>query len=146
MPHPWTSLLFLTIGGALGTIARFLVMRTVAWMHPLPHEDFPLYVSSSGTIIVNAAGCLFFGIVWAILTEFKTDWSGVLMVALLTGFLGAFTTFSTFAFEAQQLYKDHGLISALGYWFIQNFFGLVCVLIGIAAGKVIHTQFWATTT
>ena len=143
MPHVTVNLLMLMIGGAMGTLARFGVMKLVAWAHPLPGEEYPLYVSGSGTLIVNAVGCFFFGIIWAYLTEVKSGWSPIGMIAILTGFMGAFTTFSTFAFEAEQLYKHHGLWSAGGYWLLQNVAGLVLVCVGIWLGKVLAEDYLA---
>ena len=70
-----------------------------------------------GTLFVNAFGSLIIGVVYVLLVEkqlIHPDWRGVLMV----GFLGAFTTFSTFSLEAINLLEAGQLAHALGYMLI----------------------------
>ena len=64
------------------------------------HPGFP-----RGTLVVNAAGCLLFGRVWC-LGEERLVISGKTRLIILVGFLGSFTTFSSFAFETGQLLRD----------------------------------------
>lgn len=88
----------LALAGAVGTLARYGVY--VLCDRPAL-KDVP-----AGTFIVNVVGCLIFGIVLAAIPgqaklPMQTKW------LILTGFLGAFTTFSAFAFEAGR-YLQHG--------------------------------------
>ncbi|WP_432797054.1 fluoride efflux transporter FluC [Poriferisphaera sp. WC338] len=133
------NVLLVGVGGMLGSLSRYGVGKFVHWAHPMEMNEWPLYVSASGTIMVNALGCFFFGLIWGALHEWKASLSPMLMLALLTGFMGAFTTFSTFAFEGYQLYVRHGIWSAAGYWFIQNVAGFVLVVIGVGVGKLMYT-------
>ena len=91
------SLLAIAIGGGLGAIARFVISREMAnWL-----GNFLPY----GTLTVNIAGSLALG--WFI-TFFinRPELSSALRLGLTVGFLGAFTTFSTFSFESLQLLLD----------------------------------------
>ena len=65
----------------------------------LAGERFPL-----GTMAVNLLGCLLFGFVWGYL-EGRVGLSPQTRTIVLTGFMGAFTTFSTYAFETVTLVR-----------------------------------------
>ncbi len=79
--------LVLCLAGAAGTLARFWVG---GFVQRLAGEAFPL-----GNFIVNLSGCLFFGLVYA-LVESRSGLPGELRLYVLTGFMGAYTTFSTY--------------------------------------------------
>ena len=88
------------VGGALGTIARFLLVLLFAREAPLA---FPL-----GTFVVNVTGCLIMGSVFGLSQRYgwmTTEWR----FFLATGFCGGFTTFSAFAYENLILlqHRDH---------------------------------------
>jgi fluoride exporter len=84
-------LVWLGVGalGALGALSRFRVGNVVTARRP---SDFPL-----GTFVVNLTG----GFVLGVLTGLSV--SGDALLLLGTGFLGGYTTFSTWMFEAQRL-------------------------------------------
>ncbi len=84
-----------------------------------------------GTLAVNAIGCLLFGAVWA-MAEHRNLLTSEVRVVVLVGFLGAFTTFSTFGFETAQMIREsqHGL--AVLNVFAQNGVGIACVFLGEA--------------
>src|SRR5262245_3185254 len=92
-------LLLLAGAGVVGTLARFALSL---WTNRMFGERFPW-----GTLAVNLLGCLLFGFVWAV--GFERRWiSDETRAVLLTGFMGAFTTFSTFAFDTHsQLAASH---------------------------------------
>lgn len=90
-------LFILGVAGAAGTISRYLLG---GWMHELFGAEFPY-----GTLIVNISGCLAVGFLGTLAEErFLT--SPQVRTALLIGFLGAFTTFSSFAYETWNLFRD----------------------------------------
>ena len=114
-------LIFIALGGATGALSRHFLAN---WVHTLWQGTLPL-----GTLLVNMLGSFAIGIVYVLLMErqlLHPDWRGVLMV----GFLGAFTTFSTFSLETIGLMEAghiaHAVIYMLGS-------AIVCVLMaGIA--------------
>lgn len=85
------KLILLGLSGALGTLARYTLSGFVQRLNGL---DFPI-----GTFSVNIIGCFLFGLVWA-LAEHRLLISGETRTIVLSGFMGAFTTFSTFIFES----------------------------------------------
>jgi CrcB protein len=117
---------WLALAGAAGTVLRYTVAGITQRM---AGANFPW-----GTLAVNATGCFLFGLVWT-LAEERLLISGRTRFLLLTGFMGAFTTFSTFAFETSQMLDDSewrlALINVLG----QNVLGMMCVFLGLATSR-----------
>jgi CrcB protein len=115
-------LLFIAVGGAGGAVARYLASN---WVHSLWETRMPL-----GTLLVNLLGSALIGIIYVLIERqvVHPDWRGVLMV----GFLGAFTTFSTFSLETIHLLEKGQLLLAAAYVTLSV---LLCVL---AAGGAIQ--------
>ncbi len=114
-------LLGIGIAGGLGSLARFGVSLGAS---ALFGPGYPW-----GTCIVNMLGCLLFGMVAQLAVNgwFSPYWR----LILLTGFLGGFTTFSTFAFENQHLLVT-GRWGALALNMLgQNVLGILAVLLGL---------------
>jgi CrcB protein len=114
-------LLFIALGGASGAVARYLL---AGWAHRLWEGTLPV-----GTLLVNVVGSFAIGVVYVLLAEkqlIHPDWRGVLMV----GFLGAFTTFSTFSLETIGLIESGHPGLAAGYMLAS---AVVCVLMAGAA-------------
>ena len=81
-------------------------------------------------------GSLVFGAIWAV-TETRVDLSDQVRLVLLVGFMGGFTTFSSFAFETTQLMNNSGWLVAAGNIALQNVLGIAAVLGGIALGRLL---------
>jgi len=122
------NLFLLACAGGLGAVCRWglagLVQRLVG-------DRFPL-----GTLVVNLVGCLLFGLVWGWL-ESRVGVSPQTRAIVLTGFLGAFTTFSTFAFETATLLQGGQIAAAVLNVTAQTLLGLVLVLAGLALAQSI---------
>ena len=125
-PQLWQRLALLAAAGAAGTLARYGLAGLAQRMFA---SSFPW-----GTFVVNAVGCLVFGLVWA-LAEDRMLISGATRAIVLVGFMGAFTTFSTFAFETSQMLDDSQWLAAAGNLLLHNLAGIALVMCGIAIGK-----------
>lgn len=91
-----TKLLLVAMGGASGALARFGVYELVAWRLG---TGAPV-----GTLVSNILGCFLIGCVWSAVEV--ADWGTPAMrLFVLTGFLGAFTTFSTFEADTVALWR-----------------------------------------
>jgi fluoride exporter len=123
-----TKILWLALAGALGTLARAGLTRLVQRAVGL---GFPW-----GTLTVNLVGSLLFGLVWAV-TERRLTGAAELRLVFLTGFMGAFTTFSTLVFDTTALIQQERIGAALGNLALQNLLGLICVGVGLWAGRAL---------
>jgi len=97
------QLLAIAGGGALGAVARFLMS---AYVYRILGKDFPY-----GTLAVNVLGSLVIGFMFIAIVERglgSAEWRSIIMI----GFLGAFTTFSTFSIETLMLLESGELSRA----------------------------------
>ena len=110
-------LLYVALGGALGSVMRVLVGQAVA---------FPL-----GTLTVNVVGSFAIGLAFAA----GTDKSPLLHPFLMLGLLGGFTTFSTFGADTVLLGQSGGLGSAALNLILHNALGILAVIAGMAVAR-----------
>ncbi|MBZ5553884.1 MAG: fluoride efflux transporter CrcB [Acidobacteriia bacterium] len=118
---------FLACAGACGTLARYILQ---GWAQRVFGGEFPW-----GTLVVNSVGCFAFGLIWAIAEErflMRPEWRAVLLI----GFLGAFTTFSSFVFETAELFRDTQWQMAILNLVGQNVLGLVLFFLGLFLGRI----------
>lgn len=114
------------VGGAFGAVARYLInISPVANVF----DKFPF-----PTFIINISGSFLIGFLLIVLTD-KVEVSDNLRMAIIVGFLGAFTTFSTFEMEIFGLARDRQIVLAVAYLFLSVFVGFVGVIGGIALGR-----------
>lgn len=88
-----------------------------------------------GTLAVNASGCLLAGIVWSLATP-RINISGEIRAIILVGFMGAFTTFSTFMVETGNLMRESHWWAAAGNVAMQNVLGLGMFFAGLSLGRL----------
>ena len=98
------SLLVIALGGAFGSVSRFLVAREMGRRL----GDFLPF----GTLVVNVLGSLALGWLSTVLLD-RPEINSVLRLGIVVGFLGAFTTFSTFSLESVQLLLSGAVWRAL---------------------------------
>ena len=122
------ELVLLAIAGAVGTLARYWLG---GFVQRIAGESFPW-----GTLVVNVLGCLLFGFVWPLAGE-RMLISGQTRMIILVGFMGAFTTFSTFAFETEDFLADAEWLRGLGNIALQNILGIAAVGLGFVIARFI---------
>jgi fluoride exporter len=124
---PPMLLLSIFAGGALGALARY---GLAGWIYARLGSDFPW-----GTLAVNLLGSLLLGVLLPLL-DMQAPLTAV-RGFLTVGCLGAFTTFSTFAYEAVMLVQDGEHGRALVYAVGSVALGLVCIAAGLALGQLL---------
>jgi CrcB protein len=121
------QILAIALGGALGSVARFLASTGI---HALLGRDFPY-----GTFIVNLSGCLAMGFLFVLLTETFSN-NAVLRAGILIGVLGGYTTFSTFSIETLNLIEQGELAKALAYVAGSVVLSLLGTWLGVVWGRM----------
>ncbi|MGB0121945.1 MAG: fluoride efflux transporter CrcB [Silvibacterium sp.] len=119
---------FIALGGSLGALARFWVGSDVAgkWGTRFPY----------GTFVVNVTACIIIGFSLEFLGR-HTDFNPAWRYLTSTGFIGAYSTFSTFEWEAFSNLRTGDLLIATLYVVLSIFLGLVGVWCGVSIAKVV---------
>ena len=119
-------LVAIALGGALGAVSRYAAS---GWIQRLAGERFPW-----GTLAVNLIGCFLLGFLagrWERATA-PASWRLLWGV----GFLGAFTTYSTFALETGTMLRDGSWSGAGSYVFLHLGLGLAAVFAGLILSRL----------
>ena len=123
-----SNLLYIGIAGFVGALARY-------GMSGLPHKwldgSFPW-----GTLLVNVLGCLMIGALM-FLVEDRRMFTPQARLFIFTGFLGSFTTFSTFGYETFRLLNDSQFSLALANAGANMVIGLGAVWLGWTAVRLV---------
>lgn len=122
----WKVLVVVALMGAAGTAARFAVLRLVLLMN----SDFLPW----GTLVVNVIGCFLAGF-FAMYLRSHTEFSPALSAAVMVGFCGAFTTFSTLMLECVRLFEEHEILRGSLNFLLHNTLGAVAILLGALIGR-----------
>jgi fluoride exporter len=117
----FTKIIYVALGGAFGAAARYSLSLIFAnTLSPFPFATF----------LINITGSFLIGFA---LTKFEGN--DTLRLLLITGFLGAYTTFSTFEFETFSLTQTKQLALAFAYVSLSFAIGLIGVFAGVWLGK-----------
>ncbi|MBG91178.1 MAG: fluoride efflux transporter CrcB [Actinobacteria bacterium] len=116
----------IAMGGALGALLRVYISH---WLIKVTSVGFPW-----GTFGVNMLGCLLIGACWAHFQDVARSELWVLFIMM--GFLGAFTTFSTFGLEMLRLWQTQQVLVAILYLLSSNILGLMAVGLGYWARQL----------
>jgi CrcB protein len=122
----FARILWVAAGGALGAVARYLIN-----VSPLAglFEKFPF-----PTFFINVTGSFLIGFLLVFFTDrFETGEN--LRLAVIVGFLGAFTTFSTFELEIFELAREKHFLTAFLYLFLSVLLGFTGVAAGVWLGR-----------
>jgi fluoride exporter len=121
------SYLLIALFGAFGTVARFSVVQITPKIF---QSTFPI-----GTLVVNLLGCFLIGLFSGILDTKFISIDENFKNYVTIGFLGGFTTFSSFSQDFFNLVNNSNYLLAFIYIFISVFFGLLMFYLG---DKFIH--------
>lgn len=120
------KLVFVFLGGGLGSVLRFLISVGLA---NFPGIQFPL-----GTALVNIIGSFLIGLVGFGFQQ-QPQFSQLIHPLFITGFLGGFTTFSSFSGDTINLYKQYGAPAAIMNIAVNVILSLIAVWIGSIIAK-----------
>jgi CrcB protein len=121
------------LGGAAGTGAR---MWLAAFLTLKAHENFPV-----GTIVVNVVGCFIIGCFNALTEEHGVWRAGPLVrLVVMVGFLGGFTTFSSFSLQTLSLAQDGQWLRASLNVILSVVLCLAAVWLGNAAAQLLQQR------
>jgi CrcB protein len=109
------NIILVALGGAAGSVLRFVVARSL-------NLNFP-----TGTLLVNLSGCFLIGILWGLFARNVDEGKRLL---LITGFCGGFTTFSSFTLEGMRMIMDNRLLAFTFYTCISVIGGLLLTFFG----------------
>lgn len=122
------ELLSIAAGGALGAVSRFCLGNFISRIigRALPY----------GTFVINIVGCFFMGLIMTMIIE-RGMLSASWRLLLCVGFLGGFTTFSSFGYETLMLLQEEKIFAALAYVGGSIILGLMSAALGVAVGKLL---------
>ncbi len=121
------ALVLVGMGGALGSMARYLCQRWMAEYYP---HAFPF-----GTFVVNLSGCLLIGLFWS-LTLKGGGQLDTWKLFLMTGICGGFTTFSAFTLESIGLLRENRMGFFLLYVLGSVTLGILATFAGMKLGRL----------
>jgi len=124
-----TKILLLCAGGAAGTLARYLLSIGVAGAVP-GAAAFPY-----GTLAVNLSGAFVMGMLWALSSQLMIPVEVKLLV--FVGFLGAFTTFSTYVLESYNLFAAGQMKEAVLNVIYNNAGSIILLFAGILSTRAV---------
>jgi CrcB protein len=120
--------LLIGIGGFLGANARYFIG---SWFAERYGPSFPL-----GTLVINVSGSFTIGFFLLFMAERVIEHPSWRLF-FVTGFLGAYTTFSTFSFETFVLIQERSYLLALANMVGSVLLGLIAVLLGVIAARLL---------
>jgi CrcB protein len=118
--------LLVILGGGTGAALRYFSTQTVTTLIKIP---FP-----AGTLAVNAAGSLIIGFLFSLFEAHAIPMG--LRLFLITGFLGGYTTFSSYSLETARLMLEGNIPIALLNLLLNNGVCLLFVILGMRAGRL----------
>lgn len=120
------NLLFVAAGGAAGSALRYLISTVI-------HKQYPHFYPY-GTFSVNVLGCLLIGLLMGLIDSQKLI-NPQLQLLLTAGFCGSFTTFSTFAYEANLLVLQQKPVQSILYIALSVVVGMLLAYAGYRLTK-----------
>lgn len=122
------TVLLVGVGGFLGAAARYLVD---GWVSRATGGAFPF-----GTLLVNLSGSFVLGVLFALTIE-RAALPSDLRAPVMIGFIGAYTTFSTWMLESWRLVEDGVWLAATANIAGSVVLGITAVFLGLAVGRLV---------
>lgn len=121
----FTKVFLVAVGGASGAVTRYgLNLLFAKLFAPFPFATF----------FINVTGSFLIGLLLTLFSE-EYEVSENIRLALIVGFLGAYTTFSTFEFETFTLINNRNITTAVAYVSLSFALGLIGVISGVWVGN-----------
>jgi fluoride exporter len=115
------NILWVGLGGALGSITRYLGYKYITQLYP---QSFPI-----GTFVVNILGCFLIGLFYGLANKHEY-FTPAFRLFVMAGFCGGFTTFSAFTLESMQLLNQQKFLIFTLYMVLSVLFGLIATFTG----------------
>jgi CrcB protein len=115
--------LAIALGAIAGALSRYYLGQWLATLHGGP---FPLAV-----FVINLIGCFLMGAISTYALR-RFHLHPDLLLLITTGFLGSFTTFSSYELDTANLLDLQGTFADLVYWMGSPLLGLACFMVGVA--------------
>ncbi|WGS64145.1 fluoride efflux transporter CrcB [Marinitoga aeolica] len=122
------TLIYIGLGGFLGAISRYLVSKYINSFLSLGNMPY-------GTLFVNILGAFVLSFLMS-LSIYKLEFPKSFMLFFATGFIGSFTTFSTFMYETIVLSEESFTLYSLLYLSLSIILGLLFAFLGYSLGRM----------
>jgi len=123
-------MLLIFAGASVGGACRYSIGILI---HRRLRGDFPL-----GTMVVNGSGAFFIGMAWALLEQYDPFFQGAIYPLFIAGFLGAYTTVSSYALDSLHLLHRKKWLPAFLYFFGTFLLCLAAVFLGLHSISLVH--------
>ncbi|BAY07372.1 fluoride efflux transporter CrcB [Calothrix sp. NIES-2098] len=117
----------ISLGAIAGALSRYYL---TLWFADRFGTSFPY-----GTFFINLSGCLAMGFFTTLAIDKVAIISPEVRLLVATGFLGAYTTFSTYGLDTISLLRTNNLLTATVYWGGSAILGIICVRLGVLLAR-----------
>ncbi len=124
--------LLVASGGALGALARYV---TVVFIQTVIKNPFPF-----GTLVVNCIGSFIMGLIMPAILERLVN-AEIFRLFICIGFLGGYTTFSSFSSETWSLYSQGQFAAAVVNLVLNNILAIAALIAGIITARALVPSF-----
>lgn len=118
----------ISLGAVAGALSRYYI---TLWFASRLGTAFPY-----ATFLINITGCLGMGFFMTLASERVPTIPVEVRLMVTTGFLGAYTTFSTYGLETNALWRDRSYTAATFYWAGSAILGVIAVQLGIMLARI----------
>ena len=118
----------ISLGAVAGALSRYYI---TLWFANRFGTAFPY-----GTFFINVTGCLAMGFLITLIFERVPTVASEVRLMVTTGFLGAYTTFSTYGLETNVLWRDRSYSLAVFYWAGSAVLGVIAVQLGVILARL----------